>query len=104
LAYSLQKGNLRSIDTRPPTDIPPDALASPTEPVSFSFRLLLTLAVTSSLITLFPVLQLLLPAQVAFLDEQHKVVSLGLITTLGGFAVLVGQHHLALGRKDKRPA
>jgi hypothetical protein len=83
------------MDSRCPIDLPPEALASTTELVSFGFRLYLTLTVTSSLITLFPVLQLLLPAQVAFLDPQHKGVSLGFITTLGGIAALVGQHHLA---------
>lgn len=76
------------MDTRRPADLPPEVLAPPTEPVSFSFRLFLTLVAVSNLITFLPVLQLLLPAQIALLDPQHKVVSLGLITTLGGLATL----------------
>ena len=78
------------MDTRRPADLPPEALAPPTEPVSFSFRLFLTLVVVSNLITSLPVLQLLLPAQVALLDPQHKVVSLGLVTTVGGLAAFAG--------------
>lgn len=78
------------MDTPRPADLPPEILAPPTEPVSFSFRLFLTLVVVSNLITSLPVLQLLLPAQVALLDPQHKVVSLGLVTTIGGLSALVG--------------
>lgn len=78
------------MDTLRPTDLPPEALVPPTEPVSFRFRLFLTLVVVSNLVTTFPVLQLLLPAQVALLDQQHKVVSLGLVITIGGLATLAG--------------
>ena len=78
------------MDTHRPADLPPEALAPPTEPVSFSFRLFLTLVVVSNLITALPVFQLLLPAQVALLDPRHKVVSLGLVATIGGLAALAG--------------
>ena len=78
------------MDTRTPADLLPEALQTPTEPVSLSFRLFLTLVAVSNTITLLPVLQLLLPAQVALLDPQHKVVSLGLVTTVGGLAALAG--------------
>jgi MFS family permease len=78
------------MDTLRPADFPQEVLQSPTKPVSFSFRLFLTLVAVSVTITTFPVLQLLLPAQVALLDPQHKVVSLGLVTTVGGLAALVG--------------
>jgi MFS family permease len=78
------------MDMLRPTDLQPEVLQPPTEPVGFSFRLFLALTATSLTITTFPVLQLLLPAQVALLDPQHKVVNLGLITTLGGLAALIG--------------
>ena len=78
------------MDTPRPADLPPEILAPPTEPVSFRFRLFLTLVVVSNIVTSLPVLQLLLPAQVALLDPQHKVVSLGLVTTIGGLSALVG--------------
>jgi len=78
------------MDTYRSADLPTEVLAPPTGPVSFRFRLFLTLTVMSSLITSLPVLQLLLPAQVALLDPQHKVVSLGLVTTIGGLSALVG--------------
>ena len=78
------------MDMLRPTDLQPEILQSPTEPVSFSFRLFLTLTAVSLTITTSPVLQLLLPAQIALLDPQHKVVSLGLVTALGGLAALFG--------------
>src|SRR5215468_1858798 len=72
------------MDTHHPADLPPEALAPPIKPVSFSFQICLTLLTVSNLITAFPVSQLLLPAQVVLLDPQHKVLSLGLVSTVSG--------------------
>jgi len=80
------------MDTRTPADLLPEALQTPIEPVSLIFRLFLTLVAVSNTITLLPVLQLLLPAQVALLDPQHKVVSLDLIRsvrTTGRVSILI---------------
>ena len=66
-----------------PADHQPEALVSPTKPEAEAYRLFLTM------ITSLHVIQLLLPAPVALLDPQHKMVSLNLVITVGRLAALV---------------
>jgi hypothetical protein len=71
------------MDTLRPADHRPEALVSPTKPEAEAYRLLLTM------ITSLHVIQLLLPAPVALLDPQHKMMSLELVITVGRLATLV---------------
>jgi MFS family permease len=67
-----------------------DALQEPTQPVSLSFQILLSLATAGATITLLPVLIVLVPAQVTQIDPLHSANSLALVLALGAFAALIG--------------
>ena len=67
-----------------------EALQEPTRPVSPGFQVLLGLANAGAAMTLFPVLIVLIPAQVTQIDPINQANSLAFVLTAGAVAALVG--------------
>lgn len=68
----------------------PEALQEPTRPVSLKFQILLSLANSSAIITLLPVLTVLIPTQVIQIDPLDAASSLAFVLALGAVGALVG--------------
>lgn len=78
-----------AVASTPASDLPA-ALQIPTQPKSLGWRLILSLANMAVWMCTIPVFQILLPNQVAALDQVHKVTLLASISLAGGLASIVG--------------
>jgi MFS family permease len=68
----------------------PEALQTPTRPVSLGFMLALTLANSVLYMCYIGIGGLLLPLQISTIDPAHKVVNLGIVTSIAVLLALIG--------------
>ncbi len=66
------------------------ALQEPTERVSLAFQVLLGLANASAILAVMPVLNILIPAQVAQIDLERSATNLALVLPMGALGAMVG--------------
>lgn len=77
------------VDTGSVTVVP-EVLQVPAQPVKLGFVLFQTLTHLCYYLAFYPIIYLLLPAQVLGIDPVHKVSSLSIVITVGAFASLIG--------------
>ncbi|MDQ2713442.1 MAG: MFS transporter [Chloroflexota bacterium] len=68
----------------------PEAFQKPTKLVSVGFQAFLSLANVAFYLTLYPITSILLPLQAQIADPRNKVVALGIISTIGAIAAILG--------------
>lgn len=86
----MENPTVRYEDLSPEPSTLPEALQTPTRPVSLGFMIMLALANTVLFMCYAGIGGLLLPMQISTIDPAHKVVNLGIITSIAVLLALIG--------------